>query len=71
MKRPTRVDIVRYSPTRLHFLRFWYGRHGQNASILMRGTGSHETSLAFAERWVADEFQTRSSDWKPVGPAAG
>ena len=63
MDRPTHVQIVRYVPTRLHFLRFSYGRRKENAHILMRGTGSHETSVTFAKRWVADELQTRDSDW--------
>ncbi len=64
MERPTQVQIVRYAPTLLHFLRFSYGRRRENSHILMRGTGSHKTSVAFAKRWVADELQTRDSDWK-------
>jgi hypothetical protein len=47
-KRPTRVEIVRYRPTRFHFLRLSFGRRVQNGDILMNGDGSHHTSIAFA-----------------------
>ena len=57
------VDIVRYAPTRLHFLRFAYPGRKLNNSILMTGDGSHETSLRFAKQWMADELQTRNKDW--------
>ncbi len=63
IERPMRVDIVRYAPTRLHFLRFFYRGHVRNNSILMRGDGSHETSLGFAKQWMEDELQTRDRDW--------
>jgi len=64
IERPTSVEIVRYAPTRLHFLRFAYGRRRLDNSILMDGNGSKETSLRFAKRWAADELQTRDDDWK-------
>jgi hypothetical protein len=63
IERPTRVDIVRYAPTRMHFLRFTYGSRKANDWILMTGDGSHETSLRFAKQWMADELQTRDEDW--------
>jgi hypothetical protein len=63
MDRPASVDIVRYAPTRLHFLRFNYRGRTVNDSILMTGNGSHDTSLRFAKQWMADEFETRDSDW--------
>lgn len=67
MERPTRVDIVRYMPSRLHFLRFTYPGRKVNDHILMAGTGSHETSLRFAKQWVADELQTTDTDWTEPG----
>ena len=57
------VEIVRYAPTRMHFLRFAYRGRKVNDWILMTGNGSYETSLRFAKRWMADEFQTRDADW--------
>lgn len=67
MERPTNVDIVRYMPTRLHFLRFTCQGRKVNGSILMTGTGSHETSLRFAKQWVADELQVSEADWTGPG----
>jgi hypothetical protein len=63
MERPTNVHIVRYAPTRLHFLRFTYRGRNINDWILMTGQGSHKTSLRFAKQWLADELQTRDEDW--------
>lgn len=60
---PTSVEIVRYAPTRLHFLRFAYGRRKLNDGILTTGNGSHETSLRFAKKRAADAFQTCDGDW--------
>jgi hypothetical protein len=63
IERPMHVEIVRYAPTRLHFLRFAYRGRKLNNWILVTRDGSHETSLRFAKQWMADELQTRSEDW--------
>lgn len=63
MEQPISVEIVRYAPTRLHFLRFGYRGRKVNDWILMTGDGSFETSLPYAKQWVADELQTRDEDW--------
>ncbi len=63
IERPTSVEIVRYAPTRLHFLRFAHRGRKLNNWILMTGDGSHDTSLRFAKQWMADELQTRDEDW--------
>ncbi|HVJ19815.1 MAG TPA: hypothetical protein VM686_30575 [Polyangiaceae bacterium] len=54
--RPTRIDIIRYAPTRLHFLRLWHGRKTRDDWILMDPHGSHLTSLPFAKRALAAKF---------------
>jgi hypothetical protein len=54
--RPTRIDIIRYVPTRLHFLRLWYGQETRDDRILMDTDGNHLTSLAFAKHAVARGF---------------
>ena len=64
IERPTSVEIVRYAPTRLHFIRFVYRGRKLNNSILMTSGGSHDTSLRFAKQWMADELQTRDEDWR-------
>ena len=64
IERPLRVDIVRYAPTRLHFLRLIYRGRKVNDHILMTGDGSFDTSLRFAKIWMANEFQTSDADWR-------
>ena len=63
IERPVKVEIVRYAPTRLHFLRFAYRGRTLNNWILLTTGGSPETSLRFAKQWMADELQTRDEDW--------
>lgn len=53
---PTRVDIVRYASTRLHFLRLWHGTRTRDEWILMDTKGNHQTSLAFAKRSLKEKF---------------
>ena len=53
---PTRIDIIRYAPTRLHFLRLWHGQRTIDDWILMDRNGSHQTSLALAKRALTDKF---------------
>jgi hypothetical protein len=64
MRRPSRVDIVRYRPEPLHFLRFHYGRRVVDAHLLSARAGGHRTTLRDAKRWVADELQVRSGEWR-------
>jgi len=66
IKRPGRIEIVRYATTQFYFLRFVYGRRTTNDGILMDGDGSHKTSLSFAKLWVADEFQVGARDWETI-----
>jgi hypothetical protein len=55
-KGPSRIEIIRYAPTRLHFLRSWDRHKAQDGWILMDTHGRHETSLAFAKRAVIKAF---------------
>jgi hypothetical protein len=32
---PTRIDIIRYAPTRLHFLRLWHGQRTRDDFIII------------------------------------
>jgi hypothetical protein len=59
--RPTRIDIIRYAPTRLHFLRLWRGQRTSDDWILMDGNGSHQTSLTFAKRALISKFPEYAS----------
>jgi hypothetical protein len=63
--KPHRVDIIRYRPTHLHFLRFYYENRIIDRDPLMKGTGSHATSLEFAKSWVRDELQVELDRWEP------
>lgn len=53
---PTRIDIMRYAPTKLHFLRLWHGQRTQDEWIIMDGQGNHQTSLSFVKRVLAERF---------------
>lgn len=70
MDRPDAVEIVRYIGTRLHFLRFRYGRRLVNDHILFDGDSRnriHEaTSVTFAKRWAADELLVTKDSWDRV-----
>jgi hypothetical protein len=66
MERPRRVDVIRYRPEPLHFLRFHYRDRVEDGWLLMTDSGSHVTSVAFAKRWVRDELQVAQDLWEPV-----
>jgi hypothetical protein len=53
---PNRIEIMRYAPTRFHFLRLWQGSKTQDDWILMDGRGNHRTTLAFAKRMIVEKF---------------
>ena len=55
-ERPTRIDVMRYAPMQLHFLRVWNGQRTNDDWILMDGNGNHQTSLAFAKRALIARF---------------
>lgn len=63
-EQPTRIEIVRYKPTRLHFLRLWRRNRANNDWILMTGKGSHETNLAFAKRSAEKMIVGRTLVWR-------
>jgi hypothetical protein len=65
--RPTRIDILRYAPTRLHFLRLWNGHRTSDEGILMDGNGNHQTSLTFAKRALITRFPEYASKLSTAG----
>jgi hypothetical protein len=64
IERPDRVDVVRYAPGVLHFLRFHYGQRLVDQHMLYTSDGSHSTNLDFAKQWVLDEFSVQPGDWQ-------
>jgi hypothetical protein len=66
MEKPLRVDIVRYRPEPLHFLRFHYRGRAVDDDLLMTGKGEYNTNVAFAKRWVRDELQVKLRDWEKL-----
>ena len=69
LAKPRRVDVVRYRPAPLHFLRLHYPTGVQDQPLLMTGSGSFVTTVRYAKRWVQDELQVEPSAWeRPAGP---
>ena len=67
MDKPIGVEVFRYRPEPLHFLRFHFPKRMENSHLLMTGSGNHATTLRFAKEWVRDELQVEFAAWKPVG----
>jgi hypothetical protein len=66
MEKPRQVDVVRYRPAPLHFLRFHYRDRVENGDLLMTATGDYATTVRFAKQWVHDELQVESAAWRRV-----
>jgi hypothetical protein len=66
MDKPRRVDLVRYRPEPLHFLRFHYRDRIEDWDLLMTGTGEYATTVRFAKEWVRDELQVEFTAWQPM-----
>ena len=64
MKKPLKIEIVRYKPEKLHLLRFHYEDYIYNGWFLMRPDGSHDTSLDFIKNWAQEELQIKHDEWK-------
>ena len=64
MPKPSRVDVMRYRPEPLHFLRFYYGKRVENDWLLMTDGGSHATNVRFAKQWVKEELQVEFDEWQ-------
>jgi hypothetical protein len=71
MEKPLRVDVIRYLPEPLHFLRFHYEGRVEDDNLLMTGTGDHGTTIDYAKRWVLDELQVGLGSWKRVDARTG
>jgi len=61
--RPDKVDVVRYVPEPIHFLRFHYGPRLLDQHTLYTSEGSDSTTVEVAKEWVHDEFSVKPSDW--------
>jgi hypothetical protein len=64
MEKPCRVDVIRYRPEPLHFLRFHYPDRVEDDDILKTGTGDYATTVRFAKEWVRDELQVEFRVWR-------
>jgi hypothetical protein len=64
MKKPRRVDVIRYQPEPLYFLRFHYPNRVVNGELLMTNAGQYETSLHFAKQWARDELKIEFAAWE-------
>jgi hypothetical protein len=71
MEKPHRVDVFRYLPEPLHFLRFHYPDRVEDGDLLMTGAGEYRTGLNDAKQWVRDELQVGFRSWEKVDPNAG
>jgi hypothetical protein len=69
MEKPRRVDIVRYRPEPIHFLRFHYHGRAVNGDLLMTRSGEYATTARIAKEWVRDELRVEFTEWEKVsGP---
>ena len=66
MEKPQRVDVIRYRPAPLHFLRFHYEDRIEDWDLLMTGSGEHATTVHYAKRWAHDELQVSLKSWTPM-----
>ena len=67
MQKPAQVEIIRYKPAPLHFLRFHYESRIDDGWLLMNSDGTYETTLRDAKRWVGDELQVKQDEWEAAG----
>ena len=62
---PQRIDVVRYEPDVLHFLRFLYTDGSTDWETWLAGSGQGDVATEDdGKRWVEEEFQVRSSEWR-------
>ena len=71
MDKPLRVEVMRYRPEPLYFLRLHYKDYALDDDILMKQDGNYETTLRFAKNWVRDELKVEYSSWEPSKASAG
>jgi hypothetical protein len=64
--KPFRVDVIRYRPESLHFLRFHYPGRVEDWDVLMTGSGEYTTTVRYAKEWVRDEFQVEFAAWESM-----
>lgn len=64
MEKPDGIEIVRYCPEPLHFLRFHYGRKLADWDLLTTTSGSYTTKLGDAKRWAREELQVKFTAWQ-------
>ena len=71
MEQPRRLDVIRYLPEPLHFLRFHYEGRVEDGNLLMTGVMDFETDLDDAKRGVLDELQVEVVSLKKVDAKTG
>ncbi len=66
MAKPQRVEIVRYRPEPLYFLRFHYRDRTVNGEILTTPSGDCTTTVRYAMQWMRDELLAGFDEWDRV-----
>ena len=66
MAKPQRVEIVRYRPEPLYFLRFHYRDRTVNGEILTTPKGDYSTTVRNAMQWMRDELLVGFDEWVRV-----
>lgn len=61
--RPDRIEIIRYYPAQLHFMRLTYSDHVTDSHIL-EINGRVATTLDDAKQWALDVFQIELDCWR-------
>lgn len=67
LPRPDRVEVIRYAPEPLYFLRFHYADRLEVQRLLQaphpKGGLTVETTLDHARAWVAAELDVAENEW--------
>jgi hypothetical protein len=64
MEKPRRVEVIRYRPEPLHFLRLHYRNRIEDRDLLTTGAGEFATTVRDAKTWVRDELQVKLTEWE-------
>ena len=65
LERPVRVDVIRYQPSPIHFLRFYYPDRVEDDDVLRMKAFKFAT-LRHAKEWVREELLVEYGAWMTV-----
>jgi hypothetical protein len=66
MEKPKRVDIVRYVPEPLYFLRFHNRDEIIDGDLLINPDGTYKSTINKVKKWAYDELQIKRDEWQEV-----